>query len=212
LTTTPHGPSRWGWIALRSPKQSRSSRLRVSGADRPAGRRWEADDGWGSTVMQAERERAVVETLVGLADALAEDTDPLEMLSTVADRAARPLGASTGGFAVATDTGSCIDCVRSGEPVVSEDLADGTERWPRFVAGGLRRERERAGQGQDDPSGRGHPRGHGIGAAAVAPNAGSGADDRPLGRPPTRPPTQPDHTPVPDQARVEIAGSASTPR
>lgn len=39
-------------------------------------------------------------------------------------------------FAVATEDGPCMDCLRTARPVVCGDLAlDGARRWPRFAAG-----------------------------------------------------------------------------
>ncbi|WP_308210346.1 GAF and ANTAR domain-containing protein [Amycolatopsis iheyensis] len=37
-------------------------------------------------------------------------------------------------FAVETEDGPCIDCVRSGRPVFCTDLTTETSRWPRFTA------------------------------------------------------------------------------
>jgi GAF domain-containing protein len=36
-------------------------------------------------------------------------------------------------LAVQADDGPCLDCVHTGEPVLSADLATETARWPRFV-------------------------------------------------------------------------------
>jgi GAF domain-containing protein len=38
-------------------------------------------------------------------------------------------------FAVATEDGPCIECVRSGSAVISSDLEEDADRWPRFVLG-----------------------------------------------------------------------------
>ena len=36
-------------------------------------------------------------------------------------------------FQVQNDQGPCLDCYRSGAPVIAEDLSEAADRWPRFA-------------------------------------------------------------------------------
>ena len=113
--------------------------------------------------MSNGRESQVVDTFVALTDTLVSDFDALDMLTMLAERSTELLDVSAAGviltngtgdglsvaaassersrllevFAVAIDAGPCVDCVRTGEPVISVDLDAETarRRWPRFVAG-----------------------------------------------------------------------------
>ena len=102
-------------------------------------------------------EALLVHTLVELADSLVDDFDVVELLSKLADRCVEVLGVSAAGvmlvapegdlrvvassseamrvvelFELQADEGPCMDCYRSGEGVLNENLtADG--RWPRFA-------------------------------------------------------------------------------
>ena len=92
-------------------------------------------------------EALLVRTLVELADNLVDDFDVVELLSLLADRCVEVLGVSAAGvmlaapegdlrvvassseamrvvelFELQSDEGPCLDCYRSGEPVVNEDL------------------------------------------------------------------------------------------
>ncbi|GLY41851.1 transcriptional regulator [Amycolatopsis sp. NBRC 101858] len=94
-----------------------------------------------------------------LADTLVADFDVSDFLSMLAEHCVELLGVSatsvilldaTGGlrvaatsseraellelFAVETDDGPCIDCVRGGVPVFCTDLRAETRQWPRFTA------------------------------------------------------------------------------
>ncbi|MFC3762356.1 GAF domain-containing protein, partial [Tenggerimyces flavus] len=105
------------------------------------------------------RDRQVWRTFVALADTLVADFDIADVLDLLTERsvellevsaAAVLLVAPTGGlevvastseraevlelFAVRTDDGPCIDCVRGGSPVGSADLVADSQRWPRFAA------------------------------------------------------------------------------
>jgi len=111
--------------------------------------------------MSNGREQQVVETFLALTDTLVSEFDALDLLTMLAERSVELLDVSAAGviltdgagglsvaaassersrllavFAVAVDGGPCVDCVRSGEPVISVDLrADlATARWPRFAA------------------------------------------------------------------------------
>jgi len=112
--------------------------------------------------MNNSREPRVIDTFLTLTDTLVRDFDALDMLTTLSERCVELLDVSTAGviltdgqgglsvaaasteatrllevFAVAIDAGPCLDCVRSGRPVISEDLtgADARQRWPRYAAG-----------------------------------------------------------------------------
>ncbi|WP_370964634.1 GAF domain-containing protein [Amycolatopsis sp. cg9] len=106
-----------------------------------------------------DRERLVSRTFVRLADTLVADFDVSEFLSVLTEQCVDLLGVSAasvilldpdGGlrvaatssgraellelFAVETDDGPCIDCVRGGTPVFCADLSTETRHWPRFTA------------------------------------------------------------------------------
>lgn len=108
----------------------------------------------------ASREQLLIETLVGLQDTIVGGFDVADFLGVLAERAAELLGMDAAGiilrdgkgglqvaaassersrllemFAVAIDSGPCIECVRSGEVVISADVAAEAARWPRFAAG-----------------------------------------------------------------------------
>ena len=105
-------------------------------------------------------------TLVELADTLVADFDVVELLTLLTDRCVDVLDVGAAGlmliapegdlrvmassseamrvlelFELQAQEGPCLDCFRSGQPVVDEDLA-ATTRWPRFageaVAAGFR--------------------------------------------------------------------------
>jgi GAF domain-containing protein len=104
------------------------------------------------------REAVLARTLVELADTLVEDFDVVELLTLLTDRcvevldvtAAGLLLAAPGGdlrvmassseamrlvelFELQTDEGPCLDCYRSGQPVVNQNLSKMNGRWPRFA-------------------------------------------------------------------------------
>ncbi len=99
------------------------------------------------------------ETFVELADTLVAGFDIIEFLHVLTDRSVELLGASAAGllladprgemrvvaasseqarlielFQVQNDEGPCLDCIRTGQPVASADLAAASERWPHFAA------------------------------------------------------------------------------
>lgn len=112
------------------------------------------------------REALLARTFVELADSLVVDFDVVELLTLLADRcvevfdvAAAGLMVSADGelrvlasssetmrvlelFEVQADEGPCVDCFRTGQPVVVVDLDATDGRWPGFgpkaVAGGFR--------------------------------------------------------------------------
>ena len=106
-------------------------------------------------------------TLVELADTLVADFDVVELLTRLADRCVEVLDVSAAGlmlvgpdgdlrvmassseamrllelFELQSKEGPCLDCYRSGRPVVNQDLALVNSRWPRFsdeaIAAGFR--------------------------------------------------------------------------
>ena len=113
--------------------------------------------------MSNGREAQVIDAFLSLTDTLVSDFDALDMLTMLAERAVDLLDVSAAGvilsdgsgggfsvaaassersrllevFAVAIEAGPCVDCVRTGEPVISVDLESETarQRWPRFAAG-----------------------------------------------------------------------------
>jgi len=106
------------------------------------------------------REQHLARTLVELADTMADEFDVVELLSRLTRRCVELLDVAAAGLMLATDDGDlrvmatssdatqvlellelqaeegpCIDCFRTGEPVVDQDLgvAD-DDRWPHFRA------------------------------------------------------------------------------
>ncbi len=105
------------------------------------------------------REALLARTLVELADTLVDDFDIVDLLTTLSDRCVAVLDISAAGimlvapdgdlramtssseamrivelFELQSQEGPCLDCYRSGQPVVNEDLASANGRWPRFAA------------------------------------------------------------------------------
>jgi hypothetical protein len=104
------------------------------------------------------REALLARTLVELADALVGDFDVVELLTRLTGRCVEVLGVSAAGvmlvapdgdlrvvassseemrlvelFELQAQEGPCLDCHRTGEAVLNEDLAVVAEgRWPRF--------------------------------------------------------------------------------
>jgi len=108
--------------------------------------------------MSVTRERQLVATFVEVADTLVDDFDVIDLLHTLAERCVQLLDVDAAGimlidqrghlraaaastenarlvelFELQTDAGPCIDCCRSGEPVINADLDAHAERWPRFA-------------------------------------------------------------------------------
>ena len=113
-----------------------------------------------------QKEAMFARTLVELADTLGADFDGVDLLSRLAARCVELLDVGAAGlmlaapdgelrviassseamrvlelFEVQSQEGPCLDCYRTGEPVVNDDLTVGS-RWPRFapeaVASGFR--------------------------------------------------------------------------
>ena len=108
------------------------------------------------------REAMLARTFVELADTLVADFDVVELLTLLADRCVHVLDVDAAGlmlvapdgdlrvmassseamrvlelFEVQTKEGPCLDCFRTGHPVVNQDLAAVNGRWPRFSAEAL---------------------------------------------------------------------------
>jgi GAF domain-containing protein len=107
------------------------------------------------------REAVLARTLVELADSLVDDFDVVDLLTRLADRCVEVLDVEAAGimlaapdgqlrvmassseemrvlelFEIQAEEGPCVDCHRTGVPVVNQDLAaDGP--WPRFAAEAL---------------------------------------------------------------------------
>ena len=109
--------------------------------------------------MKPDREQAVSQAFVALADTLVDDYDVIDLLDRLvahsvalltADAAAimlsdahqnlRVLAASSDDaelmevLQLQNEQGPCLDCYRSGTPVSVPDLAQVAEQWPAFVA------------------------------------------------------------------------------
>src|SRR5580658_1431005 len=105
------------------------------------------------------REALLARTLVELADTLVADFDVVELLTLLADRCVEVLEVGAAGlmlagpdaelrvmassseamrvlelFELQARAGPCLDCYRSGKPVMQTDLATSTSPWPRFAA------------------------------------------------------------------------------
>jgi GAF domain-containing protein len=103
------------------------------------------------------RESVLARTMVELADNLVDEFDIVELLTTLSDRCVEVLDIAAAGIMLATpggqlqavsssneamrvvevfelqaDEGPCLDCFHSGQPVVNQDLAAASDRWPRF--------------------------------------------------------------------------------
>lgn len=104
------------------------------------------------------REAVLASTFVELADILVDDFDIVDLLTTLSDRCVEVLGVDAAGimlvgsdgalratasssevmrivelFELQSEEGPCMDCYRSGEPVVNQDLAAVNGRWPTFA-------------------------------------------------------------------------------
>jgi len=111
------------------------------------------------TGTASSRERSVSRAFVALADTLVADFDIAEFLDLLVRHCVDLVDISAAGviliepggglrvvatsaqraellelFAVQTEDGPCIECVRTGRPVACDDLTTEGERWPRFAA------------------------------------------------------------------------------
>ena len=109
------------------------------------------------------RETLLARTLVELADSLVTDFDVVELLTLLTDGCVDVLDVGAAGlmlvapegdlrvmassseamrllelFELQSQEGPCLDCYRTGQPVVNQDLATvNSRRWPRFAAEAL---------------------------------------------------------------------------
>jgi GAF domain-containing protein len=108
------------------------------------------------------REALLARTLVELADTLVDDFDVVELLTLLVDRCVDVLDVDAAGLMIAgpdgdlrvmastsetmrllelfelqSHEGPCLDCYRTGQPVVNQDLAEVNGRWTRFAAEAL---------------------------------------------------------------------------
>jgi GAF domain-containing protein len=104
------------------------------------------------------REALLAKAMVELADTLVADFDVVELLTVLADRCVEVLDVDAAGimlaapdgdlrvmassspamrllelFELQSEQGPCLDCYRTGQPVVNQDLAAVNGRWPRFA-------------------------------------------------------------------------------
>jgi hypothetical protein len=104
------------------------------------------------------REATLARTFVDLADNLVDDFDVVEILTLLTRRCIEVLGIDAAGimlvapdgelrvmassseamrilelFEVQSQEGPCLDCYRTGEPLVNQDLAAASARWSRFA-------------------------------------------------------------------------------
>ena len=104
------------------------------------------------------RETILARTLVELADTLVDEFDVVELLTLLTDRCVDVLDVAAAGlmlvspsgdlrvmassseamrvlelFELQAQEGPCLDCYRTGQPVVNQDLASVNGRWPRFA-------------------------------------------------------------------------------
>jgi GAF domain-containing protein len=108
------------------------------------------------------REAMLVRTLVEMADTLVADFDVVELLTLLTDRCVDVLDVEAAGlmlvapegdlrvmassseamrvlelFELQSEEGPCLDCYRTGQPVVNQDLTAVNGRWPRFTTEAL---------------------------------------------------------------------------
>ncbi len=103
------------------------------------------------------RESLLITTLVELADNLVDDYDVIDVLTVLVDRCVQTVAVDAAGvmlarpeeslqfvasssesmrmlelFQIQAAEGPCVDCFRSGEPIINQALDEGVERWPQF--------------------------------------------------------------------------------
>ena len=108
------------------------------------------------------REQALAEIFVSLADTLVDDYDVVELLDRLVTASVELLGATAAGlllddqkgnlavvassseetrllevYQLQSNEGPCLDSVRQQSPIASDRLADDRDRWPQFVPAAL---------------------------------------------------------------------------
>ena len=108
------------------------------------------------------REQALAEIFVSLADTLVDDYDVVDLLDQLVSACVDLLGTTAAGlllddqkgnlavvassseetrllevYQLQSNEGPCLDCVRKRSPIVSTRLADDLDRWPLFVPAAL---------------------------------------------------------------------------
>lgn len=116
----------------------------------------------GHIVTDPDREQALADVFVALADTLVDDYDVAELLDRLTTACVDLLGVRAAGlllddqkgnlavvasssdeirllevFQLQTNEGPCLDCFRTGTAVTSADLDAERDRWPQFVAAAL---------------------------------------------------------------------------
>ena len=112
--------------------------------------------------MTANREAEIVAAFIGVADRLVDDYDVVDVTTQLAQDCARLMDVAAVGllladasgvlhllaatseearkveaFQLQRDEGPCLDCYHSGVQVSVADLAEVTDRWPRFTASAI---------------------------------------------------------------------------
>ncbi len=108
--------------------------------------------------MAANNDQRLVQTFVELADTLVDDFDVIDFLHILTSRCVELLGAAAAGlmladhqgqlrvaaasmekarvlelFELQVDEGPCLECYRTGRPVINTTLEQAAGRWPQFA-------------------------------------------------------------------------------